>query len=84
MHRRYGRGQVVSIGVDGLWRWSLNAKVEGVNSPFDRFWDQMILWLLAGRDFIPNRQFSFRPSSANILLGEKIYFRLSCDSRIPI
>ena len=76
VHRRYGQGQVVSIGVDGLWRWSLNAKVEGVNSPFDRFWDQMTLWLLAGRDFIPNHQFSFRPSSANILLGEKVYFRL--------
>jgi hypothetical protein len=76
VHRRYGQGQVISIGVDGLWRWSLNAKVEGANAPFDRFWDQMVLWLLAGRDFIPNRQFSFRPSSANILLGEKVYFRL--------
>jgi len=66
----------MSIGVDGLWRWSLNAKVEGVNSPFDRFWDQLILWLLAGRDFIPNRQFSFRPNSANIMLGDKVYFHL--------
>jgi hypothetical protein len=76
VHRRYGRGQVVSIGVDGLWRWALNSKVDGANSAFDHFWDQMILWLLAGRDFVPNRQFSFRPSSANILLGEKVYFRL--------
>jgi hypothetical protein len=76
VHRRYGRGQVVSIGVAGLWRWALNSKVEGANSAFDHFWDQMMLWLLAGRDFLPNRQFSFRPSSANILLGEKVYFRL--------
>jgi hypothetical protein len=83
VHRRYGQGQVVSIGVDGLWRWSLNAKVEGVNSPFDRFWDQMTLWLLAGRDFIPNHQFSFRPSSANILLGEKVYFRLALRQPDP-
>jgi len=83
VHRHYGQGQVVSIGVDGLWRWSLNAKVEGANSPFDRFWDQMILWLLAGRDFIPNRQFSFRPSSADILLGEKVYFRLTLRQPDP-
>jgi len=76
VHRRYGEGQVMSIGVDGLWRWSLNAKVDPANSPFDRFWDQMILWLLAGRDFIPNRQFSFRPNSANVMLGDKVYFRL--------
>ncbi|HEV7927476.1 MAG TPA: hypothetical protein VGR14_19145 [Verrucomicrobiae bacterium] len=76
VHRRYGQGQVVSMGVAGLWRWALNSKVEGDNSPFDYFWDQMVLWLLAGRDFIPSRQYSFRPNSANILLGEKVYFRL--------
>jgi len=83
VHRRYGRGQVVSIGVDGLWRWGLNAKVEGGNSPLDRFWDQLILWLLAGRDFIPARQYSFRPSSANILLGEKVSFRLTLRNLEP-
>jgi len=37
----------------------------------------MIVWLLAGRDFIPNRQFSFRPNSANVQLGEKVYFRFA-------
>jgi hypothetical protein len=85
VHRRYGRGQVVSVGVEGLWRWGLNAKISGNNSPFDRFWDQMILWLLAGRDFVPTRQYSFRPSSANVQLGEKAYFRLTMrqpDSRV--
>lgn len=83
VHRRYGRGQVISVGVEGLWRWGLNAKVEGVTTPFDRFWDQMILWLLAGRDFIPTRQFSFRPNSANILLGEKVHFRLTMRQPDP-
>jgi hypothetical protein len=75
VHRRFGDGQVLSIGVDGLWRWAFNAKIEGVNTIFDRFWDQMILWLMAGRDFLPTQQFSLRASSANIPLGEKIYLR---------
>jgi hypothetical protein len=75
VHRRLGDGQVLSVGVDGLWRWAFNAKVDGVNTVFDRFWDQMILWLMAGRDFLPTQQFSLRASSANIPLGEKIYFR---------
>ncbi len=75
VHRRFGDGQVLSVGVDGLWRWAFNAKVEGANTLFDRFWDQMILWLMAGRDFLPTQQFSLRASSANIPLGEKIYFR---------
>jgi hypothetical protein len=75
VHRRLGDGQVLSVGVDGLWRWAFNAKIEGANTLFDRFWDQMILWLMAGRDFLPTEQFSLRASSANIPLGEKIYFR---------
>jgi hypothetical protein len=83
VHRRYGQGQVVSVGVEGLWRWGLNAKADGPNTPFDRFWDQMMLWLLAGRDFIPNKQFSFRPNSANILLGEKVLFRLHMRNDDP-
>ncbi len=76
VQRRFGQGQVLSVGVDGLWRWAFNAKAEGVNTVFDRFWDQMLLWLMAGRDTIPNKQYSFRCGSANILLGEKIYFKL--------
>jgi hypothetical protein len=75
VHRRLGDGQVLSVGVDGLWRWAFNAKIDGANTLFDRFWDQMILWLMAGRDFLPTQQFSLRASSANIPLGEKIYFR---------
>ncbi len=75
VHRRFGEGQVLSVGVDGLWRWAFNAKVEGANTVFDRFWDQLVLWLMAGRDFLPAQQFSLRASSANIPLGEKIYFR---------
>jgi hypothetical protein len=83
VQRRYGQGQVVSMGLDGLWRWSMNPKAQGTDTPFDRFWDQMVLWLMAGRDFTPNRQFSFRPSSANILLGEKVYFHLTMKQLDP-
>ena len=75
IHRRFGEGQVLSVGVDGLWRWAFNARVDGPNTFFDRFWDQMILWLMAGRDFVPAQKFSLRASSANIPVGEKIYFR---------
>jgi hypothetical protein len=83
IHRKAGLGQVLSIGVDGLWRWGFNAKVDGTNTLFDRFWDQMILWLMAGRDFLPAQKFSLRASTANVALGEKIYFRASARDAAP-
>ena len=59
VHRRFGEGQVLSVGVEGLWRWAFNVKIDGANTLFDRFWDQMILWLMAGRDFLPTQQLLF-------------------------
>lgn len=76
VHRRQGAGQVLSIGVDGLWRWAFNAKAEQANTVFDRFWDQTVLWLMRGRDVMPDSRFTFRADTANVLLGEKIRFRI--------
>jgi hypothetical protein len=76
VHRRQGAGQVLSIGVDGLWRWAFNAKAEQANTVFDRFWDQTVLWLMRGRDIMPDTRFTFRADTANVLLGEKIRFRI--------
>jgi hypothetical protein len=72
IHRRFGSGQVLSVGVDGLWRWAFNAKADGPNTVFDRFWDQMILWMMADRDFVSTQ---LRANTANVPIGEKIYFR---------
>jgi hypothetical protein len=76
VHRRYGSGQVLSVGVDGLWRWAFNAKIDAGNTLYDRFWDQTVLWLVNGRDVLPGTRYTFRASTANVLLGEKLHLRV--------
>jgi hypothetical protein len=76
-HRRHGAGQVMSVGVDGLWRWAFNAQTDPANPLFDKFWDQTILWLMSGRAINPGQTYTFRADTANIPLGEKIRFRVS-------
>jgi hypothetical protein len=83
VHRRFGNGQVLSVGVDGLWRWAFNAKVDGSNTIFDRFWDHLILWLLGSRDFLPTDRYALRANTANIPLGEKIWFRAIGRDPVP-
>lgn len=76
VHRRYGAGQVLSVGVDGLWRWAFNVRIEGANTLFDRFWDQTLLWLVNSRDVAPGARYTFRANTANVLLGEKLHLRI--------
>ncbi len=84
VHRRVGQGQVLAIGVTGMWRWAINKNSDGSATFFDRFWDQLLLWLLSSRDVLSDEQFVMRINSANILYGNKIYFRVLCrDEMAP-
>jgi len=85
-HRRVGQGQVFSIGVDGLWRWGFNAKTASgnaaeANNTFDRFWDQLVVWLMASGNLTPGGDYSFGANTANVVLGSKVYLQLT--SRDP-
>lgn len=76
IHRRVGAGQVLSVGVDGLWRWAFNSRSDGKTGVYDKFWDQMVLWLMSGRDVMPDTAFTFRTDTGNVPLGEKVRFRV--------
>ncbi|MEM9296053.1 MAG: hypothetical protein AAGA57_09650 [Planctomycetota bacterium] len=69
----YGRGMVVGVLGEGLWRWKLKARdrpeLQGV---FDRFWSNMVRWLAMGSDFQPGRDMALRLSSLTAPLGEPV------------
>lgn len=76
VHRRHGRGQVLAVAVGGLWKWSLNARSEVSNNVYDRFWNQLLLNLIARSNASPGDDTALSVSSANVALGEKINFTL--------
>jgi hypothetical protein len=43
--QRFGQGKVTAIMTDSLWRWQLGPEA-GKAKPYERFWTQMISWLL--------------------------------------
>ena len=83
VHRRHGRGQVLAVTVGGTWKWSLNPNSESSNNVYDRFWNQLILNLIAQSVGSLNSRSSITMSSANILIGERVNFVLNLASDIP-
>lgn len=75
VYRRYGGGQTLSLGVGNLWRWVFNPKAEYDNNAYDRFWDQLALWLLASGGVSPVEGYSLRADTSNLPLGETIRLR---------
>lgn len=84
LHRRHGAGQVLAVAVEGLWKWSLNAKGESANNVYDRFWNQLVLNLVARSSIIPADTPQLTVTSANVRRGEKIHLRLIPASGRPL
>ncbi|MCW1923726.1 hypothetical protein OKA05_14260 [Luteolibacter arcticus] len=81
VYRRYGSGQTLSLGVGNLWRWVFNPQAEYDNNAYDRFWDQLSLWLLANGGVAPLEGYSLRADTANLPLGETIRLRFGVHGR---
>lgn len=77
-YRRVGRGQVLSSGLSGLWRWTFNKKKNVEKDYYLNFWDQHFLWLIANSEFMPGQKYSLHQDRRSVQLDQEINFQLSC------
>lgn len=72
---QYGRGMVLAVLGEGLWKWRLRrAGARGVVRFFDRFWSDMVRWLAMGSDYEPGAPMSLRLSRRDVQIGDAISF----------
>lgn len=77
----YGRGNVVAVLGEGLWRWSIRPPVshprEGPSS-YDEFWSWMVGWLVMGGDFRPSENVSLLVGTDSVRLGSEVHIAAAC------
>lgn len=69
--QRFGQGKVAAILTDSLWRWQLGPEA-GRTRPYERFWTQMISWLLPRQETLEGTRLEFFSDRDQIFLGESI------------
>ena len=69
--QRYGAGKVVAIFTDSLWKWQLHPDAI-VNRPYQRFWTQMISWLLPAEEDIEKEKMDVFVDRDSLFLGEEV------------
>jgi hypothetical protein len=69
----YGRGTVVGILGDGLWRWSLlPPDKQNLVAFYDTFWSNLVRWLAMGGEFSPDQHVALHLSRTSLRLGDPI------------
>jgi hypothetical protein len=69
----YGRGQIIGVLGEGLWRWSLlPPDRQDLRGFYDTFWSNLVRWLALGGDFAPGQQVSLQLSRTSARLGDEL------------
>lgn len=69
--QRFGQGKVTAILTDSLWRWQLGPEA-GKARPYERFWTQLISWLLPRQESLEGMRLEFFSDREQVFLGESI------------
>jgi hypothetical protein len=69
--QRYGSGKVVAIFTDSLWKWQLHPDAVA-NRPYQRFWTQMIAWLLPAEEDLDKEKIDIFVDRDSLSLGEEV------------
>ncbi len=79
--QRFGQGKVTAILTDSLWRWQLGPEA-GKAKPYDRFWTQMISWLLPREEALDKMRLEVFADRDQLFLGEtlELHARLGSDT----
>jgi hypothetical protein len=79
--QRFGQGKVTAILTDSLWRWQLGPEA-GKAKPYERFWTQMISWLLPREESLDKLRLELFADRDQLFLGEavELHARLASEN----
>jgi len=66
----YGRGRVLAVLGEGLWRWSfLPPALSQYDGVYHVFWSNIVRWLTIGSDFLPGQDVAMKLGLSSVRLG---------------
>ncbi len=67
--RHFGRGVVVAMNADGLWKWDFDPQARKLGSMYEEFWTQLLQWTASFAEFLPGQELSLRLSETTVKQG---------------
>ncbi|NOY76065.1 MAG: hypothetical protein GXP32_09805, partial [Kiritimatiellaeota bacterium] len=70
--RRLGRGVVIAVNGEGLWKWDFFPLKGETGDFYKDFWTQLVFWAAKYADFLPNQDFALNLSATIVDPGAMV------------
>jgi len=67
--RHFGRGVVVAMNADGLWKWDFDPQARKLGNMYEEFWTQLLQWTASYAEFLPGQELSLRLAETTVQQG---------------
>lgn len=80
--KRYGRGLVLLINGDGLWRWGFFPEVADQSDVYQNLWIRLFQWAVSFTEFNPGADYLIRTDRSMIRIGEPLGVRVRARAHV--
>jgi len=80
--RRLGRGLVVLVNGDGLWRWGFFPQVTEEHDLYRNLWLRLFQWAVTATEFNPGADFAIHADPGTVRLGDAVRVRVVARSNV--
>ena len=80
--RRYGRGMVLLINADGLWKWGFSPDDDDINDFYKNLWIQLFQWAVSFAEFNPGSNFMIRTDYSSVRVREPLRVRVQARTHM--
>ncbi|MCF7839054.1 MAG: hypothetical protein K9N49_10540, partial [Candidatus Marinimicrobia bacterium] len=75
--RRFGKGVLVTVNAEGLWKWDFFPENSDAGSMYEEFWTQLVQWAVTFADFLPGTEYAVALSAHTVYPGEAVRVRIT-------
>lgn len=83
LSRRYGRGLVLMINGDGLWKWGFAPPASAEDVLYRNLWIRLFQWAVSFSEFNPGANYAVQTDRALVRRGESVRIRVGCRADQP-
>jgi hypothetical protein len=70
--RRFGRGAVVVVNAEGLWKWDFFPSYQQARAMYETFWTQLLQWTATYSAYLPGQDYALNVSRSSVDPGQPV------------
>jgi hypothetical protein len=82
--RRYGRGLVLLVNGDGLWKWGFFPEVRGEHELYRNLWTRLFQWAVSFAEFNPGADYAIHTERSSVRAAEPMHVRVTSRADTPV